>query len=126
MKNIQKIYSSVIELDSNDENSDNVYNKVVNIIRNATFIILQDSEYLLYYNESNERVRKDENIMEELIHIKNQIHIKNESENNEDDIIKSKCKILIFFKETICKLEKINEYMKILREKGNSLPINIV
>ena len=63
--------------------------------------------------------------MEELIHIKNQIHIKKENENNEDNIIKSKCKILLFFKETICKLEKINEYMKILRKKGSSLPINI-
>jgi len=120
-----KIYSSVIELDSNDENSDNAYNKVVNIIRNATFIILQDSEYLLYYNENNERVRKDENIMEELIHLKNQIHIKNETENNEDDIIKSKCKILIFFKDIISDLILINEYMKILRKKGSSLPIEI-
>jgi len=38
--------------------------------------------------------------MEELIHLKNQIHIKNE-ENNKDDIIKPKCKILSFFKNTI-------------------------
>ena len=87
-ENYSKIYSSVIELDSNDDNSDNSYDKVVNIIRKATFIILQDSEYLLYYNENNEKVRKDKNIMGELIHIKNQIHIINETENNEDDIIK--------------------------------------
>jgi len=45
--------------------------------------------------------KKNENItMEELIHLKNQIHIKNE-ENNKDDIIKPKCKILSFFKNTI-------------------------
>lgn len=35
--------------------------------------------------------------MEELIHLKNQIHIKNE-ENNENDIIKSKYKIFQFLK----------------------------
>ena len=62
--------------------------------------------------------------MEELIHLKNQIHIKNE-ENNEDDIIKAKCKILLFFKKVISNIELINDYMIVLRTKGSSLPIKI-
>ena len=36
--------------------------------------------------------------MKELIHIKNQIHIKNEREKDIDETIKSKCKILLFLK----------------------------
>jgi len=125
-ENYSKIFSSIIELDdTEDDISDNVYEKVVNIIRDATLNILQDTENLIYKNKNNEEVRKEEKIIEELVHIKNQIHIKKEKDNNEDDIIKSKCKILLFFKETISDLEVINEYMKILRKKGSSLPIKI-
>lgn len=69
--------------------------------------------------------KKNENITKkELIHIKNQIHIKS-GENNEDDIIKSKCKILTFFKNAISNIEVINGYMIVLRTKGSSLPIRI-
>ena len=121
-QNYSKIYSSIIELDSNDGFEDNIFDKVNNIIKDATFNILQDEENFLYYNDKE---KKNENItMEELIHLKNQIHIKNE-QNNEDDIIKSKCKILLFFKDAISKLELINSYMIVLREKGSSLPIKI-
>ena len=123
-ENYSKIYSSIFELVSNEDISENVYDKVVTIITDATFNIYLDSENFIYENEKNVI---DEEIkpltMEKLIHIKNQIHIKNE--NNEDAIIKSKCKILIFFKEIISNLEVINEYMNILRNKGCSLPIVI-
>ena len=125
-ENYSKIYSSIIELDDTDDDiSDNVYNTVVNIITDATINILQDTENLIYKNKNNEEVRKEEKILEELIHIKNKIHIKKEMEINKDDIFKSMCKILLFFKEIISELERINEYMKILRKKGNSLPIKI-
>jgi len=120
-ENYSKIYSSIIELDTNDDFSDNVYYKVVNIITDATFNILQDTENFLYYNEKEEK--HDKITMEELIHIKNQIHIRNE--NCEDDLIKSKCKILIFYKDIISNLEIISDYMTILRTKGSSLPIKI-
>ena len=120
--NYSRIYSSIIELDSNDDFEENVFDKVNNIIKDATFNILQDEENFLYYNEKE---KKNENItMEELIHIKNQIHIKS-GENNEDDIIKSKCKILTFFKNAISNIEVINGYMIVLRTKGSSLPIRI-
>ena len=70
-------------------------------------------------------MKKIENLtMKELTHLKNQIHIKNE-ENNEDDIIKSKYKIFQFFKNTISNIEVINRYMTVLRTKGTSLPIKI-
>ena len=125
-ENYSKVYSSIIELDDTDDDiSDNVYDKVVNIIRDAILNIFQDTENLIYKNKNNEEIRKEENIIEDLVHIKNQIHIKNEKESYEDDIIKSKCNILIFFKEKISDLEVINEYMKILRKKGSSLPIKI-
>ena len=121
-QNYSKIYSSIIELDSDDGFEDNAFDKVNNIIKDATFNILQDEENFLYYNDKE---KKNENItMEELIHLKNQIHIKNEK-SNEEDTIKQKCKILLFFKDAISKLELINSYMIVLREKGSSLPIKI-
>ena len=121
-ENYSKIYLSIIELDSNEDFEDNVFDKVNNIIKDATFNILQDEENFLYYNDKE---KKNENItMEELVHLKNQIHIKNGA-NNEDEIIKSKCEILSFFKSTISNIEVINGYMKVLRTKGSSLPIKI-
>ena len=117
--NYSKIYSSVIELyTDNDEFSDNVYLNVVRIIKDATFNILQDNENFMY--DQNKNIT-----MKELIHLKNQIHIKNDMGSNEDDIIKSKCKILSFFKDVISKLEIIIAYMSVLRKKGSSLPITI-
>ena len=118
-ENYSKIYSSVIELyTDDDEFSDNIYLNVVKIIEDATFNILQDNEKFLY--------NKDKDIsMKDLIHLKNQIHLRNDAGNNEDDIIKSKCKILLFFKDVITKLEVIIAYMNVLRRKGCSLPILI-
>jgi hypothetical protein len=59
-ENYSKIYSSVIELelDSNVEEergdtpleSDNVYDRVVNIMKKSTFIILQDTENFSYHD----------------------------------------------------------------------------
>ena len=90
-ENYSKIYLSIIELDDTDDDIlDNVYDKVVNIIKDATFIIYQNIEILKYKNKNNEEVIKEEKIMEELIDINNQIHIKNGKENIEDDIINSK------------------------------------
>ena len=89
-ENYSKIYSSIIELDTNEEFSDNLYDKINNIIKDATFNILQDRENFLYYKDEE---KKHERItMEELIHLKNQVHIKKEKESDEDDIIKSKKK----------------------------------
>ena len=48
-ENYSKIYSSVIELyTDDDEFSDNIYLNVVKIIEDATFNILQDNENFLY------------------------------------------------------------------------------
>ena len=124
-ENYSKIYSSIIELDNLEDDSDNVYDKVINIIRDATINILQDTEILTYKNKNNEEIKKEGKIMEELLKIKNQIHIIDKNENYEDDIIKSKCQILICFKSLMSNLEVINEYMKVLRLKGSSLPIKI-
>ena len=121
-ENYSKIYSSIIELDSNEDFEENVFDKVNSIIKDATFNILQDEENFLYYDDKKKKMEKI--TFEELIHLKNQIHIKNE-DNNEDDIIKSKCKILSFFKDTMSNIEVINGYMIVLRTKGSSLPIKI-
>ena len=119
-ENYSRIYSPIIKLDYRDDDiSYNVYDKVVNIIREATFNILQDTENIIYINKNNEEIRKEGKIMEELIQIKNKI------ENNEDNEIKSKSMVLNFFKDLISNLEIITEYMNILRKKGSSLPINI-
>ena len=121
-----QIYQSIIELDRNEDNSENIYMHVIDIINEKLVLtILQDSENFLY--QSNQKLK---NItLEELVHLKNKIHINNlkvNDVNDEKDIMKSKCKILIFFKEIISNLEIIIGYMKILRTKGSSLPIKIV
>ncbi len=126
-----KIYLSVIELDRNDDISENVYGQINNIIKSATFTIFQDSEKFLYYDEEKKYKKIT---MEELIHLKNKIYnvkendddkSKNNVKINDNDKLKSKCKILIDFKNIISNLETINKYMNILRSKGSSLPIKI-
>ena len=118
-ENYSRIYPSIIELDRNDDISENLYEQVNNYIKDATFNISQDTE--------------DFNL-EELIHLKNKIHLQNENGKNKlpEEIInpqekklKSKCEILKFFKEIMYHLEIVNEYMKVLRAKGSSLPIKI-
>ena len=94
-ENYSKIYPSTIELDSNDDFSDNIYVQVIKVIKNASFNFLQDTENFLYYDQ--DKGKYEVNIsMEDLIHLKNQIHISSEKEASEDDIIKSKSKILIW------------------------------
>ena len=97
----------------------------MNIITEASFSILQDEEKFSYYEQTKKKYVTNLK-MEDLILLKNQIHIKNEIGSNEDDIIKYKCKILLFFKDIISKLEIIISYMNILRRKGSSLPIKII
>ena len=130
-ENYSKIYLSVIELDRNDDISENVYGQINNIIKSSTFTIFQDSEKFLYYDEEKKYKKIT---MEELIHLKNKIYnvkendddkSKNNVKINDNDKLKSKCKILIDFKNIISNLETINKYMNILRSKGSSLPIKI-
>ena len=64
--------------------------------------------------------------MEELIHLKNKIHIKSKKKNNKIKKFQIKWDKLVFFKENISNLEKIYDNMKVLRAKGNSLPILII
>ena len=118
-----KNYSSIIELERNDDTSLNICQQVNNYIEDATFIFRQDNEDFSYGKEGSTN-------MEELIHLKNKIHIK--SQNNEkkekeekEDEFQTKCKKLIFFKKLVSNLEIIYEYMKFLRMKGSSLPILI-
>ena len=125
--NYSKIFPSVIELDTNDDFSDNVYYRVINIMEKATFIISQDTENFIYCDKGKSEENDPKKDMANLINIKNQIHIKKEKESkeDEDDIIKYKCKVLIEYKNIISNLEVINEYMGVLRKKGSSLPIKI-
>ena len=53
--NYSRIYSSIKELDSNDDFEENVFDKVNNIIKDVTFNILQDEENFLYYNEKEKK-----------------------------------------------------------------------
>ena len=122
--NYSKVYESVIELDGNEEDSTNIYEKVISIINDASFNIFQDSELFVYKKDNkNYNISKDD-----LVHLKNRIHLKNEKENDEnigEDTLKRKRKILIFYKKIISNLEIIIEYMDVLRNKGSSLPIRI-
>ena len=121
-ENYSKIYLSLIELDENYEFSGNIYQSIHNIIKDAIFEISQDSDNFLYFNENKNEYG---NItLEQLYHLKNRAYIENITEF-EDEIIKNKYKILLFFQKIISNLEIINEHMKVLREKGSSLPIKI-
>ena len=120
--NYSKVYRSIINFDIIGNNTENIYDKIYKIIQNSSIDIFQDSEQLLY---SNNKKNIDIN---ELIHLKNSIHIMHDSkdiENIEYDKYKNKCKILKFFKELLSKLERINNHIKSLRNIGNSLPIKI-
>ena len=115
-ENYSRIYSSVIELDTFYDDSENLFDEVNDIVKDKAFNIYQD---------------EDDFNLEDLIHLKNKIHIKNENvdekqkDNSEEKQLKFKCKILIFFKKLISELEVINSFIKVLRSKGSSLPIKI-
>jgi len=116
-ENYSRIYSSVIELDTFYDNSQNLFEEVHDKLKEETFHIFQDTDS---FN------------LKELIHLKNKIHIKRENENDkkeiknsEDKKLNSKCKILNFFKDVVTNLEIINGHMRVLRMKGSSLPIKI-
>ena len=123
--NYSKNYSQIIDLDRYYNPKENIYEEVEPIIKkDLTLNIFQDSEnfFYLYENKKENKCEKISITMEKLINLKNKIPPR--TENDEDDI-KPKSKALIFFKDLITNLEKINEYMKALRTKGSSLPIKI-
>ena len=114
-----KNYISIIELDRNDDSSLNLYKQVNSYIRFATFIFRQDTEDFFYSG-------REKTTMEELVHLKNKIHIKPPKETKDSkDEYQNKCYQIIFFKNIISNLEDIYEYIKVLRTKGSSLPILI-
>ena len=127
-----KVYNSIIELDdSADELEDNIHSQVLKLIKNSTLNILQDTEIFLYYDEVKKKYigdeeNEDKKNINDLINLKNQIHIKNDKEYSIDPELNSKFKDLIFFKKIISEIEVINGDMKILRKKGSSLPIKII
>ena len=136
-----KNYSQIIDLDRYYNPKENIFEEVKSIIENLTLNIFQDKEQFFYIlKNENDKTEKKDITMEELIKLKNKIPP--ESETNEENIdsesnnvgnsmekkvseMKSKTKILLFFKNLVTNLEKINEYMEVLRTKGSSLPIKI-
>ena len=130
-ENYSKIFNAVIELDRSDEFSDDVYEQVNSKIeQDLTLNILQDSENFIYFSKSKGQYEKI--TMKELLDLKNKIPNENiinnkdtQNESDQNDELKDKRKTLFFFKNLINDLEIINKYMKVLREKGCSLPIKI-
>ena len=129
-----QIFPYIIELDRVDDSSDNIYEQIIKIIKtDLTLKIDQDSEKIFFINqEQNEKVNIK---LKDLIHLKNKIHIdiekkdenkKNGAKNNsEHNKIEYKTETMIFFKKLIINFETINKYMRVLRMKGSTLPINI-
>ena len=114
-----KDYSSIIELDRNEDSSLNLCQKISNIIKEAIFIIKQDTE-IFSYGENRIITIK------ELIHLKNKIHINAPKEaKGPKDQFQIKCHELDYFKDIVSNLEIICDYMNILRTKGSNLPILI-
>ena len=114
-----KDYSSIIELDRDEDSSLNLCDQVNNIIKFAKFIIRQDDEIFSY--GENGVISKYK-----LIYLKNKIHIEalKEVEDPEDQF-QVNCDKLVFFKNIVTNLEIICDYMDILRAKGSNLPILI-
>jgi len=132
-----KKFGSIIELDN--KKGENNFKKVYDIIKDASLIFNLDGEDFCY--KIDEELIKINNI-EELINLKNKINIppknkvkengdkkdeKNEvqEENKKKDLFETKCDKLIFFKDIISNLEKINDKMITLRQKGFNIPIVI-
>ena len=117
-------YTSIIEIDINDDLETISFEKVNNFIKNSNFIFTLDNE------EFSCGDNKEEINLEELINLKNKIYIKSQKKEKETDSNKLqfqiKCEKLVFFKENISNLEKIYNYMKDLRIKGCCLPILII
>ena len=67
-KSYSKVFSSIIELDRNDNSALNIFNQVDNIIHNARFEFSQEIENFCY--DKGKRIT-----MDELVHIKNKINI---------------------------------------------------
>ena len=144
-ENYSNVFNSVIELVRYYDNSEDIYEQVKMLIEKYLSLnIYQYSENFSY--EYKDKINQIE--MTELIHLKNKITIKEENKNkrenkkekesninsintynegmeNEKDVLKIKRETLLFFKNIITNLEIINEYMKDLRIKGSSLPIEI-
>ena len=129
-ENYSKVYSSIIDLIRYNDEPENIYIKINNIIKDANFNILRDSENFCYTIVDS---KKKENInLTELIELKNRICTNEISENkekyinlNSDDVIQYKRNILIFFKTIISNIENILEYMSDLAKKVNTLDIII-
>ena len=140
--NYSKIFSLIIDLDRYYDKSENIYNQVEDIIKICLSLnIKPDKEDFTYiFRENNKDIIKFFTL-EEMIHLKNKIFIKeinqepNENKDNKDGIKimqnktqneeNDKRNILINFKKLITNLEIINDYKQGLRNKGSSLPIQI-
>ena len=127
--NFSEIYSSIIDLHKNYDESEDIFKRVYNIIKDADCIILKDSENFVFNKLDNNQKQIKQNIsLKELIELKNRIFL---SENqtkidfNSNELLKIKCNILINFKKIISNVETIIEYMNHLRKKGNVLDIKI-
>ena len=109
-----------MELDINDNSWFNIFDIANEIIQNSNFIINQDEKDFCY--GKNKKIN-----MEELIQLKNKIYMNIQKKNNdkEPDPFQIKCEKLVFFKESISNLEMIRNNLKVLRQKGSSLPILI-
>ena len=122
-------YSSIIELSLNNDLSLNLYEKIREITKDATFIFYQEDE-IFSYKDKEGKIQKEKNL-DRLKHLYNQIHIKpiinNSLDKNEENNKKfiEKYKMLCNFKEIVNNIEMIYDYMVILRRKGSSLPIII-
>jgi len=79
-----KVFSSIIELDRNENSALNIFDQVDKIIKNAKFLFLQEIEIFTYGGD-------DKITMEDLIHLKNKINIipkvakKKEKDKNKKD-----------------------------------------
>ena len=140
-ENYMAKFASIIELNSKN-NKNNPFQKVYDIIKNATLYFNLDNEDFGYTKDNNEE--KIENI-EELIKLKEKINIqpkKTIKENigtneinqtseitekiEEEDELEIKRKKLLFFRNTVINLEIIYDKINTLRSKGFNIPIDII
>ena len=100
-KSYSKVFSSIIELDRNENSALNIFDQVNKIITNAKFLFLQEIE-IFSYNGDNKIT------MEDLVHLKNKINvIKKEAKKKEKDKKEKKD-----YLEKTMKMKKINYHLE--------------
>ena len=136
-KKFLKVLPKLKELDSNSDNTYNLYIEANKYSSNAKYSInLNGEEYICIIKDEKNNIKKEEAIeLNEIKSTKHKINIPNEieiklkenqemPEGQEKNSIKKK-RLLLKYKEVVSNIELIEQFFFVFQKKGCSLPIEI-